>query len=51
VLCSLLIGLSLLVTFVFWEWKWAPNPMIPHEMFTGQTIVGTAFFVAFVAGQ
>lgn len=29
VLCTLLIGLLLMVAFVVWEWKFAPYPMVP----------------------
>ena len=51
VLCQLLIGILLIAGFVIWEWKFAPYPMVPHEMFAGQTIVGTAYGIAFVAGM
>lgn len=51
VLCILLVGLALIVFFVVWEWKFAKFPMVPRDMFAGQSIMGTAFFIAFVAGM
>ena len=51
VLVQLLIGIALIFGFIIWEWKFAPYPMVPHEMFAGQTIVGTAYGIAFVAGM
>ena len=51
VLATLLIGLLLLVGFVMWELKFCKEPMIPHEMFRGQRIVGMAYGIAFVAGE
>lgn len=51
VLCTLLIGLLLIIFFVVWEYKYVKEPMIPHEMFAGQKIVGMAFGIAFVAGM
>ena len=51
VLSQLLIGLALIFAFIVWEWKFAKYPMVPHEMFAGQTIVGTAYGIAFVAGM
>ncbi|GIZ39520.1 hypothetical protein CKM354_000290100 [Cercospora kikuchii] len=51
VLSMLIIGLLLLVVFTIWEWKFAPNPMIPHGLFQGQRTVALAFGVAFVAGM
>ncbi|KAI1612526.1 putative major facilitator superfamily transporter [Exophiala viscosa] len=50
VLCQLIIGIVLILSFVVWEWKFAKYPMIPGEMFRGQKIVALAFCVAFVAG-
>lgn len=50
-MCTLLIGLLLVGVWVFWEWKIAKFPMVPREMFQGQTIMGMAFFIAFVAGM
>ena len=29
VLATLIVGLLLIVTFVVWEWKFAPYPMVP----------------------
>ena len=49
-LCNLIIGVLLMAAFVTWEWKYAPMPMVPHEMFTGQRIVAMAYGIAFVAG-
>jgi hypothetical protein len=51
VLVQLLIGLTLIISFLVWEWKFAKYPMVPHEMFAGQKIVGTAYVIAFVAGK
>lgn len=51
ILCTLLFGLALLITWVVWEWKFAKHPMIPKELFLGQRVVGFAFAVAFVAGM
>ncbi|KAK5090250.1 hypothetical protein LTR05_000421 [Lithohypha guttulata] len=51
VLVTLIVGLLLIVAFCVWEWKFAKYPMIPHEMFAGQKIVGMAFGIAFVAGM
>lgn len=50
-LCTLLIGIALLVTWFVWEWKFAKHPMVPFELFKGQRVVGFAFGVAFVAGM
>lgn len=41
----------MIVAWVIWEYKFAKFPMIPKELFHGQKIVGTAFFIAFVAGM
>ena len=51
VLCTLLIGLALIVVWVVWEAKFARNPMIPKELFMGQRVVALSFAVAFVAGM
>lgn len=51
VLSTLLIGLVMIFVWVIWEWKFAKFPMIPKELFAGQKIMGTAFFIAFVAGM
>lgn len=51
VLCTLLIGLACIIGFIVYEWKFARYPMIPHEMFSGQKIVGMAYGIAFVAGK
>jgi hypothetical protein len=51
VLCTLLIGVALLFAFAIWEWKMAPYPMIPHEMFAGQRIVAMAYGIALIAGE
>lgn len=51
VLCTLLIGLVLIISFVVWEWKFAPNPMVPGAIFAGQKIVGLAFAIAFISGM
>lgn len=51
VLCTLLIGISLILAFVVWEWKGAKYPMVPGALFQGQYIVGLAFGIAFVAGM
>lgn len=51
VLVQLLIGLALIIAFIIYELKFAKYPMVPHEMFKGQTIVGTAYGIAFVAGK
>lgn len=51
VLCTLIIGLLLIVAFVAWEWKGATKPIIPKEIFAGQRIVGLAFGIAFISGM
>ncbi|KAK6393115.1 hypothetical protein LTR65_002806 [Meristemomyces frigidus] len=51
VLTQLLIGILLISAWATWEWKFAKNPMIPHELFAGNRVVGLSFFVAFVAGM
>jgi hypothetical protein len=51
VLCTLLIGLGLIVAWVVWEWKFAPHPMVPGALFKGQRIVGLVYVVAFAAGM
>lgn len=49
-LSQLLIGLICIFAWIIWEYKFAKNPMVPWEIYTGQKIVGLAFFIAFVAG-
>ncbi|KAF2276912.1 MFS general substrate transporter [Westerdykella ornata] len=51
VLCTLVIGLMLIFAWVVYEWKFAPHPMIPHELLNGQRIVGLAYAIAFTAGM
>ncbi|KAF2643569.1 MFS general substrate transporter [Massarina eburnea CBS 473.64] len=51
ILCTLLIGLLLIVAWVVYEWKFARHPMVPGELFKGQRIVGLAYVVAFAAGM
>lgn len=51
ILCTLLFGLSLIAAWIVWEWKFAPYPMVPGELFKGQRIVGLAYVVAFAAGM
>jgi hypothetical protein len=51
ILCTLLFGLALIAAWVVWEWKFAPYPMVPGELFKGQRIVGLAYVVAFAAGM
>ncbi|KIV93428.1 hypothetical protein PV10_04641 [Exophiala mesophila] len=51
VLCTLIIGILLVVAFALWEWKFAKFPIIPHEMFTGQRVVAMALVICFVAGM
>jgi hypothetical protein len=51
VLCTLLTGFLLTITFVLWEWKGAKNPIIPKQIFAGQRIVALAFLVAFISGM
>jgi uncharacterized membrane protein len=51
VLVQLLIGISLIIGFIVWEVKFAKYPMIPHEMFQGQSIVAVAYIIAFIAGE
>ncbi|MCJ1473255.1 hypothetical protein MMC13_001906 [Lambiella insularis] len=50
VLCQMLIGLALIAIFIVWEWKGAKYPIIPHELFAGQNIMGIAFVLSFVSG-
>jgi hypothetical protein len=47
----MLVGLALIGAWVVWEWKFAPYPMVPGELFKGQRIVGLAYVVAFAAGM
>ena len=51
VLAQLILGFMLMGAFCFWEYKFAKLPLVPHEMFRGQRIVGMAYFIAFVAGK
>lgn len=51
VLAQLIIGIGLVLAWIIWEWKFAKYPMVPRELFSGQRIVGLAFFIAFVAGM
>ncbi|KAF3044451.1 hypothetical protein E8E12_010792 [Didymella heteroderae] len=51
ILCTLLFGLALIAAWIVWEWKFAPYPMVPGELFKGQRIVGLAYVVAFAAGM
>lgn len=39
ILCTLLFGIALLITWVIWEWKFARHPMVPKELFAGQRVV------------
>ena len=50
VLPQLIIGIFLIIAWVVWEWKFAPHPMIPRELYQGQRVVALAFLVAFIAG-
>ncbi|KAH6632971.1 major facilitator superfamily domain-containing protein [Boeremia exigua] len=51
ILCTLLFGLALIGAWIVWEWKFAPYPMVPGELFKGQRIVALAYVVAFTAGM
>ncbi|ORX96497.1 fungal trichothecene efflux pump [Clohesyomyces aquaticus] len=51
VMCTLIIGLALIVAWVLYEWKGARHPMVPGELFKGQRIVGLAYVIAFAAGM
>ncbi|EXJ75432.1 uncharacterized protein A1O5_02128 [Cladophialophora psammophila CBS 110553] len=51
VLCTLLIGIALIVAFVLWEWKGAKYPMVPRELFAGQRVVALAYSIAFIGGM
>ncbi|CAG5158691.1 uncharacterized protein ALTATR162_LOCUS5208 [Alternaria atra] len=51
VLTTMLIGLFLIATWVLYEAKYAPYPMVPSELFSGQRIVALAYVVAFAAGM
>jgi len=51
VLCTLLIGLALLATWIYWEGWVAKHPMVPKELFMGQRVVALSYAVAFVAGM
>ncbi|KAF2021023.1 MFS general substrate transporter [Aaosphaeria arxii CBS 175.79] len=51
VLCTLIIGLLLIGAWIVHQWKFAKHPMIPHELFRGQRIVGLAYVIAFAAGM
>ena len=45
VLCTMLIGLALIAAWVVYEAKYAPYPMVPGELFSGQRIVDSAAWV------
>jgi hypothetical protein len=51
VLAQLILGVLCLAAFVVWEWKFCKDPMVPHEMFSGQRIVAMAYGIAFIAGK
>lgn len=51
VLCTLLIGLFVIIAWILWEWKGTKHPMIPFDLFKGQRVVALAYAVAFVAGM
>lgn len=51
VLAQLFIGIALIATWIVWELKFARFPMIPRKLFSGQRVVGLAFFIAFVGGM
>lgn len=51
VLCTLIIGLLLIIAFVVWEVKFAKHPMVPHALFEGQNVVAMTFLIAFVGGM
>ena len=48
VLCTLIVGVLLIISFIIWEWKGTKHPMIPHELFAGPRIIALAYAVAFV---
>lgn len=50
ILCNLIVGIALVGGWILWEYKFAPNPMVPKELFQGQRTVAVAFLVAFVGG-
>lgn len=47
----LFVGAALIIAFVIWEWKFAPYPMVPKDLFVGQRVVAIALCVAFVSGM
>lgn len=51
VLGPLIVGLVMIVLFLFWEWKCTRNPMVPAEMFRGPNVVALSLAVVFVAGK
>lgn len=51
VLCTLIIGLLLIIAFVVWEMKFARHPIVPHALFQGQNIIAMTYLVAFVGGM
>lgn len=51
VLAPLIIGIILLIVFVYYERFHATNPMIPGAIFEGQRVVALSFVIAFVAGE
>lgn len=51
VIAPLIIGILLVVVFVFWEWKGASQPLVPKEIFRGQRAVAMSFTAAFVGGM
>ena len=51
VLCCLLVGLALIISWIVWNAKFAPYPMVPGALFKGQRIVALAYVTAFVGGM
>ena len=51
ILCTLIIGILLIIVFVIWEAKFAKYPMVPSALFKGQRIVALAYATAFVGGM
>ena len=51
ILCTLIIGIVLIIAFIAWETKFAKYPMVPGALFQGQRIVALAYGTAFVGGM
>jgi len=51
VLGPLIVGLVMILVFPFWEWKGTKHPMVPWQIFEGQSVVALSLAIVFVAGK